>query len=107
MIPVMCIVQEGQLSQHAETALRADIADFSQRAFAEGADIDWIVVPKGSGFTAGKPSNSMIASLFGNRVLQQDERAALLRELGEICMRHSGCTPDEVVTSVRNPQTEG
>ena len=104
MIPVMCVVQEGQLSVDAENALKSEINSFVKRAFDAAADIDWIVVPRGSGFTAAKPSNSLITSLQANRALDQSERISLLRELGDICTSKTGCSSNEVITAIRDGQ---
>ena len=104
MIPVMCIVQEGQIPHHTQRGLKAQIDAFTQRAFSAPADIDWIVVPKGSGFTAAEPSTTVIASLHANRPLPEAERISLLKELGEICMSETGLSANEVVTSIRNPK---
>ena len=104
MIPVMCVVQEGQISAETENALKQDIGGFARRAFGAAAEIDWIVVPSGSGFTAARPSNTVIASLQANRVLDQAERIPLLKELGAICMRRTGRSAGEVVTSIRDPK---
>ena len=104
MISVMCIVQEGQISRLAEHGLKAQIDAFTRRNFAEPADIDWVVVQKGSGFTAAEPSTTVIASLHADRPLPQHERIALLKELGDICMAQTGRSANEVVTSIRNPQ---
>ena len=103
MIPVMCIVQEGQISPEAEHGMKAQISAFTQRAFSETADIDWIVVARGNGFTSAAPSTSVIASLHANRALAQSERLALITELGYICAAQSGRTLDEVFISVRDP----
>lgn len=103
MVPVMCIVQEGQISPKTEFGLKAQISKFTQRAFLAPADIDWLVVPEGSGFTAARPSRTVIASLHSNRGLAQDERISLLKELGEICMAATGRSASEIVTSIRNP----
>lgn len=103
MIPVMCIVQEGQVSETAERALKSEIGGFTRRAFNAPADIDWIVVPTGSGFTAARPSTTVIASLHANRDLAEAERVSLLRQLADICMRETGRSAHEVVTSIRNP----
>ena len=104
MIPVMCIIQEGQVSADAKLGLKAQISAFTHRSFAAPADIDWIVVPKGSGFTAAEPSTTVIASLHANRPVPDEERIALLKELGEICMSRTGLSADEVVTSIRDPK---
>lgn len=104
MIAVMCISQQGQISPEAESELKAQIGVFTQRAFAALADIDWIVVPNGSGFTAARPSTIVIASLHANRSLADDERISLLSELGAICMAQTGKSAAEIVTSIRNPK---
>ncbi len=104
MIPVMCIVQEGQITPKAEHGLKTQIGEFTQRAFSAPPDIDWIVIPEGSGFTAAEPSKTVIASLHANRALADDERISLLKELGEICMVETGRSANEVVTSIRNPK---
>lgn len=104
MIPVTCFVQDGQISASVESALRLDIDGFVQRAFHAPADIDWIVVASGSGFTGARPSTSVVASLQANRVLGQGERIALLKELSAICMRKTGRSAHEIVTSIRDPK---
>ncbi len=104
MIPVMCVVQQGQVSADVEDALKAEIDVFAQRAFREPADIDWIEVPEGSGFTAGKPSTTVIASLQSSKALEHDERVALLKQLCDICMDKTGRSSHEVVTSIRDPR---
>lgn len=104
MIPVMCVVQKGQITPIVEKELRSEIADYTKRAFEAEANITWIEVPEGSGFTAGEPSTTIIASLHANRDLDQKTRISLLNELCDICVAATGLTPNEVVTSVRNPQ---
>lgn len=104
MIPIMCIVQEGQVSKATETAFKSELDAFTRLAFAAQADIDWIVVKKGSGFTAALPSTTVIASMYANRPLKEPERISLLKELGDICMEETGRSANEVVTSIRNPK---
>ncbi len=104
MIPVMCVVQEGQVSAETEHALKSEISGFTQRRFDAPADIDWIEVPKGSGFTAAKPSTSVITSLYANRSLEQVERISLLKELSDICIGKTGRSAHEVVASIRDPR---
>lgn len=102
MIPVMCVVQEGQISAEVEYVLKAEISAFALRAFDETADIDWIEVPKGNGFTAAEPSNTVVASLQSNRSLATSERVSLLKELSEICMDRTGRSFNEVVVAIRD-----
>lgn len=102
MIPVMCVVQEGQIPTDVEYALRSAICNFVQRAFGALAEIDWIEVPKGSGFTAAKPSTAVIASLQADRSLIQTERISLLKELSDIFIEKTGRSPNEVVIAIRS-----
>lgn len=104
MVPVMCVVQEGQISPENEAALKVSIGRFVQRAFKTRAEIDWIVVPKGSGFTAAGLSTTIIASLYANRTMGQGERVSLLKELCDICMKTTGHAAREVVTAIRDPR---
>lgn len=104
MIPVMCFVQEGQISANAEATLKREIRAFSERAFQEPADIDWIVVRAGNGFTAARPSTSVIASMQANAPLAHREREAMLKELSEICVRATVRSPKEIVACIRDPQ---
>ncbi len=101
MIPVMCIVQKGQISKYRELKLKFEICDFTQRLFSEDADIDWIEVPTGSGFTAAQPSTSLITSLQSCRSLDQSERTLLLKELHNICMNGAGRSCNEVTVAIR------
>jgi hypothetical protein len=100
----MCVVQEGQISDDMQVALRSGIGEFTKNAFNAEANIDWIVVGKTSGFTAGKPSTSVIASMHANRALVTEERVKLLTELNDLCADITGRTPHEIVTSIRDPQ---
>lgn len=104
MIPVMCIVQEGQMPPEKEVELRSEIANFTKRSFQVEADIDFIKVKKGSGFTAAKPSSTVITSMHAHRPLAQGERVALLTELCDLCADIAGITSNDVVTSIRDPQ---
>ena len=104
MIPVMLITQEGQISDEIEQNLKAEISVLVQNEFAADADIDWIEVPAGRGFTGAKASTAVIASLHANRCLAYQEREALLKKLGGICTRLTGLSFDEIITAVRDPR---
>ncbi|MEM8725719.1 MAG: hypothetical protein AAGE86_09385 [Pseudomonadota bacterium] len=103
MTACICMVQEGQISSEQEALLRTETSDFAQRHFGSAADINWVSVPKGSGFTEGAPSTSVIVSITADRSLSPSQREPLLRELGEIWERQADRSPDEVVTVIRDP----
>ncbi|MEM6907453.1 MAG: hypothetical protein AAF494_02135 [Pseudomonadota bacterium] len=103
MIQCLCVVQEGQISANQEAILRTETSDFAQRNFGAAAEIQWLQVPEGSGFTEGVPSTSVIVNMTADRSLAPSEREPLLRELGQIWERHAERGPDEVVTAIRDP----
>lgn len=102
MVSVMCLVQEGQTSLATETGLKARIGEFTQSAFSAPADIDWIVVPTGAGFTGAAPARSVIVSLCSNHSLSQNEHVALLKELSELCAVQTRCSIGDVTAIIRN-----
>ena len=103
MIPFTCIVQAGQVSADEEVTLRRELETMSQRTFDDTAHINWITVPENSGFTAGKPSTSVLVSLQSSTPLEQSDRTAMLSELCGICMNVTGRSTNEVVASVSDP----
>ena len=107
MTACMCLVQEGQVSAEQEAALRSRMDVFSVEAFDAPPAIAWIAVPEGNGFTAAKPSTSVLVSIQSNRPLPQGERVELLSELCDIWMQETGLGADEVVTVVRDPDSQG
>lgn len=100
-----CVVQEGQISPETETRLRTSLDGFARAIFGSPAQFTWTVVPKGSGFTAGEPSTSSVVAMRADAPLDQSRRVALLRELCQLWMRETGCSIDEVVGVISNPQT--
>ncbi|MEL7453511.1 MAG: hypothetical protein AAGJ50_09095 [Pseudomonadota bacterium] len=105
MISCNCIVQAGQVSPETEATLRANLNAFAERAFGEPAEISWLAIPEGGGFTAAKPSTSSIISMTANTPLKQTERAALLKEMCELWARETHRSLDEVVGVISDPQT--
>lgn len=103
MTACTCMVQAGQISADQQAALRSETSSFAERHFGAEADINWIEVPEGSGFTANKPSTSVIVSVQSNRSLAPSEREPLLRELEGLWREHSGRGTDEVVSVITDP----
>ena len=103
MTDCICMVQAGQISAAQQEALRSATSDFTSRNFGSPADINWVEVPEGNGFTAAKPSTSVIVSVRSDRSLAPSERVPLLHELEGIWREHSGRGPDEVVTVITDP----
>ncbi|MEM9172101.1 MAG: hypothetical protein AAGA84_05285 [Pseudomonadota bacterium] len=106
MISCNCIVQAGQISADVESTLRTRLSELAINAFGEPAEVSWLVIQQGSGFTAAKPSTSSIISMTANRALPQAERAALLQTLCELWAQETEVTLDEVVGVISDPQLQ-
>lgn len=104
MIPCTCLVQEGQVPAQSETELKSRLEAFAQRAFGAEPAINWITVPQNGGFTAAKPSTSSIVTMQANRPLEQADRVALLEEVCDLWMDQTGCSLDEIVAVISDPQ---
>ena len=105
MTQCTCMVQQGQITAEQEAILRAETSAFAQAKFGKPAQINWITVGEGNGYTEGKLSTSVIVSITADRSLSPSEREPLLRELGQIWERGAARGPDEVVTVVRDPES--
>lgn len=103
MISAMCFVQESQISKEQESSIRKEMENFSLNSFGETIELNWVVVPKNSGFTAGEPSSSVIVSVRSNEILEKQRRTILLKELCEILIAETGLSSNEVVGTITDP----
>ena len=103
MIPTRCMVQAGQISDATQVQLREDMKAFAKKSFGAEPFIHWVVVPENSGFTAGKPSTSVLVQMMSDRPLETRERAELLNELCDIWIKRTGKSIDEVVGVIADP----
>lgn len=107
MIPIMCLVQEGQVSAKVESALKSKLRAFVVDAFDKQSEIDWIEVPAGAGFTGGSPSSSVLVSMHADINLAEPLREKLLRTLYGICQEITCRERDELVVAIRDPKSDG
>lgn len=103
MINCTCIVQAGQTPDQNEAELKAVLSGFTTGSMGEAAQVAWIPVAPGNGFTEGKPSTSSIVSLTANEPLSPNKRESLLRELVDIWTLNTGCSVDEIVAVISDP----
>ena len=103
MINCTCFVQEGQAPDENQDQLKAVLGGFSQSSFGEDAQIAWIPVAAGSGFTEGKPSTSSVVSITAAEPLAANRRETLLRELVRLWTNETGCSVDEIVAVIADP----
>lgn len=104
-IPFRCIIQDGQISSETRTALQQKLDAFSTKAFGAVTKINWLVVPKKAGFTAGDPSTCSFVLALSNANLSKEVRTGYLREMCDLWMDETGCSLDEVVAAIGDPHT--
>lgn len=103
MIPILCLVQEDQITPSVCQELKDNLNSLVTSLLNNEADITWIEVSKGNGFTARKPSRSSIVSLSANRPLSDDERLAAMKTICDLWTDKTGCTMNEIVAAVSDP----
>lgn len=104
MINALCVIQEGQGPDQNREQLGAVLNSFSEKTFGDSLTVNWLPVAEGSGFTAGKPSSSSVLSMTANKPLSQSEREIILRDLVALWTTNTGCSIDEIVAVVADPQ---
>ena len=103
MINCSCLVQQGQSPDLNKGEIQEAINTFTERAFGSAAQIAWIPVAAGNGFTANKPSTSSVVSITANEKLAPSRREALLREFVDLWTSQTGNSSDEIVAVITDP----
>lgn len=98
-----CVVQAEQIAPGIAVELKAGLDAFSKAKFGSGAEIRWIEIALGSGYTAHAPSTSSIVSFTPADPVDQIERIAMLEELTGMWSQKTGCSLDEVVGVIADP----
>ena len=104
MISCTCFVQEGQSPDQRKENVQALLERFTSASFGEQAQIAWIPVAAGNGFTAGAPSTSSVVAMTANEPLAPSRRESLLREFVGLWTVETGCSIDEIVAVISDPE---
>ena len=97
-----CMVQEGQFSSEQRTALEAALKDVVKKRVGSKAmlAVAWRPVPKGSGYSAGKPSTSSLVQLSVPDGFSQASREEIMRDVNGRWCAITGQTPYQLMVSV-------
>lgn len=98
MISCTCLVQEGQLAENVQQSLEAGLSDLTTRYFNAAANVVWLPIRKGNGYTAGVPSTSSLCSVQVPD-MDQSTRVTLLSDICDLWMRETQCSINEIVAS--------
>lgn len=103
MIPILCLVQEGNIERSVVENLKVELTQLTQSALAGEPAISWIEVKRGNGFTEAKPSTSSLVSIQSNRVLSQKERISMMEKICNFWMAETYCSINDIVATVSDP----
>ena len=96
----ICLVQEGQIADEVKDQLLAGIRGIVlSNDLGEDANIAWIVIPEGQGWTAGQPSTSSVVSMTAPPI-EQSHRERVLTQLCDFWTETTGCNINEIVATV-------
>lgn len=105
MILFRCFVQAGQIAAARHEKLAGHLTRLTQELFPQiGAPIpiDWIEVPEGFGFTAGKPSGSSVVVSAVPDETPQETRVRFMRGICDAWSQETGCSVNDVVVTAVN-----
>lgn len=107
MAQYACIVQEGQAAEGKQAELAEGLRRIGRERLGdppEGAEISWITIRRGFGFTAGEPSTASLVVRSVPVGLPDAEREAFMAGVCELWRVATGCTAEEImVTALDGP----
>jgi phenylpyruvate tautomerase PptA (4-oxalocrotonate tautomerase family) len=97
-----CIIHEGQTPESRKSELAAGLAQIGAEMFGDpegDAEVTWVTIREGFGFTAGGPSTSSLVVRSVPPELSDEEREAFLSKVCDLWQEVTGCTKDEIVAT--------
>ncbi len=99
MVSGVCFLQEGQAPAQVMAALGKGIDEIvASMGLGRCADIDWILVPEGYGWTAGAPSTTSVVSL-STPAMTQAQREGFLEAVCALWVSRTGCDVSEILAT--------
>lgn len=94
-----CMIQEGQIPEQTQQALAEGLRRIGREMFGDApeAEVAWLTIRRGFGFSAGKPSTSSIVARLVPPGLGEDVRREFMTRVCDLWMDATGCTALEVV----------
>jgi len=100
MAKCMCMVQEGQIPDPVLETLGEKLNDIVvSHKLGAAAEIAWIVIPRGRGWTAGEPSTSSVVTVAAPPI-EQSHRETILTEICDMWCKATGCHINQIVATV-------
>ena len=97
-----CIIQQGQTPAHKQAVLAEGLKRIGRELLGDpeaGAEIAWVSVPEGFGFTAGVPSTSSLVVRSVPVGFPDAEREAFMTRVCDLWQQLAGCSTDEIMVT--------
>ncbi len=99
MINGICLIQEGQISEDVQSVLTEGISAITHTQFGDTADLTWINIADGDGWTSGKPSSTSVVMLL-TPPIDQDHREKVMTLLCDHWTISTGCDVNKILVSL-------
>ena len=107
MISYTCIVQEGVVPDNLRIKLAANIKRISASVLnidADGIPLEYNEIRNGFGFRGGEVSTTSTIRGQLTEPIDQKTREDFMKQLLDMWRAETGCSVDELIVSVRDPQ---
>ncbi len=97
-----CIIQEGQTPARRQGELAEGLKRIGRELLGDsetGAEVVWVTVPEGFGFTAGLPSTSSLVVRSVPVGFPDAEREAFMTRVCDLWREVAGCSTDEIMVT--------
>ncbi len=102
MADYACIIQEGQTPARKQAELAEGLKQIGRELLGDpesGAEITWVTIPEGFGFTAGEPSTSSLVVRSVPVGFPDAEREAFMTRVCDLWKEVAGCSTDEIMVT--------
>ena len=97
MTTYIATIQEGHAAESLQRELTSELANIATESFGDESEVKWKVIPKGFGWTAGRPSNSSIILCVVPEDLEFKTRANFMSRINEMWVDKTSSDPNELL----------
>ncbi len=101
-----CMFQEGRIPERVRLTLAEGLRKIGREMLGDSteAEVGWIAIREGFGFTAGRPSTSSLVARAVPVGFAQPRREEFMTRVCNLWKDTTGCSEDEiVVTAIDGP----
>ena len=97
MTTYIATIQEGHIAEGLKAELTFELESIANDSLGGEAEVKWKVIPKGFGWTAGRPSNSSVLLCVVPDGLPFKTRANFMSRINDMWVKTTGADPNELL----------